>query len=79
MKKSEEKQSFSEDQILNMLNKIVSAVIWMNDNEFKNVILDTESITFVSEFQGKEESIENYICKIIDQDIVQTSCYKKLL
>jgi len=40
-----------------MMSKIVQAVIWMNDNEFRNIILDSEAITFVSEFVVREESL----------------------
>ena len=62
----------------------------MHDNQFKNIPLDTQALLFsqpqpslFSKSQNKQQvegiiekvQIENYDCKIIDQDIVQINLY----
>lgn len=65
---------------MRILRKIVEAILWIGDNEFKNVTLDGESIGFVKEVvDGKEVGLEGYVCKVVDQELVQGSCYKSLL
>ena len=52
MEKRQRKESFAEEYILSILNKITQAIIWMHDNEFKNVPLDAEAVFFVKDLNN---------------------------